>query len=294
MFPNYPEGQYTTKIMDGQTDYYSLLGLARNASVAEIKAAFRKLALAHHPDVNADSAQAHAKFVLIANAYATIGNPERRAAYDRFISGSVSGQTGAARRSDAPEKTVIIRAKPRSAANRDYFENHLNYILWDIGDLLMKDHDWRGNKSYDGNAFRKEALTVLTFIDKWVLEPAGLADHFMDARRLSRIDPRAWINTIGVKETNGARGAHAPFTNAENYYYNIRTRMNKYLEKMDALDLFVPLVSDAQEIRIVDALIETQKLSFHYIAYMKAIVDGTHTGPVPAFPHSNSAFDWPK
>jgi len=300
--------------MDGQTDYYALLGLERKVTAGEIKNAYRRLALAHHPDVNADSAEAHARFVLIANAYSTLGDPARRTAYDRFIAGSTtekaaspaqahgparpdSAQAAAAERNAAPEKSVIVRAKPLSGHNRDYFENQLNYILWDIGDLMMKDHDWRGNKSYDAYAFRKEALVVLTFIDKWVLESAGLADHFMDARRLGRIDPRTYINTIGTK---GTPGTHTPFTSAENYYYDIRKRMNKYLEKIDTMDLLAPLASSAPigtgapEIRIIDALIETQKLSFHYIAYLKAIIDGTHAGAVPAFAHAHSIFTWPE
>jgi len=294
--------------MDGQTDYYALLGLDPGVTAKEIKNAYRKLALAHHPDVNADSAKAHARFVLIANAYSTLGDPARRTAYDRFRSGterSSAAQTAAAeQRAEgqrvAPEKNALVRAQPRASYNRDYFENHLNYVLWDIGDLMMKDHDWRGNKSYDGNALRKGALTVLTFIDRWVLESAGLADHCMDARRLGRIDPRTYINTIGTNGPNGRRGAHAPFTSAENYYYDIRKRMNKYLEKIDSLDLFATLdtsatlVSSAPEIRVVDALVESQNLSFHYIAYLKAILGGTHSGPIPAFPHSHSIFNWPE
>ena len=324
--------------MDGQTDYYTLLGLARNAPAAEIKNAYRKLALTHHPDMNADSAEAHARFILIGNAYSTLGDPARRTAYDRFITGSTqrraassvqsaspvqadktaqanapraaSSEQAAPERRTAPdkgathEKNTIVRSKPQGAANHDYFENHLNYILWDLGDLLMKDHDWRGNKSYDGNAFRKEALTVLTFIDKWVLECAGLADYFLDARKLGHVDPRNYINTIGAKD---APGTHAPFTSTQNYYYNIRMRMNKYLEKIDAIDLFATIVtnrpdgtsaqssqSGAPGIRVIDALVETQKLSFHYIAYLKAIIDGTHTGPIPAFTHSSSLFNWPE
>jgi len=295
--------------MDGQTDYYALLGLARNASAGEIKTAYRHLALAHHPDMNADTAEAHARFVLIANAYSTLGDPARRTAYDRFLTGSVSeradvpGQAdktapgSAAGQRAAPGKSAIVRAKPRGSHNRDYFENHLNYILWDIGDLMMKDHDWRGNKSYDGSAFRREALVVLTFIDKWVLESAGLTDHFMDARKLGRIDPRTYINSIGTNGTTGTREAHAPFTSVENYYYDIRKRMNKYLEKIDTLDLLAPISEIAPistNIRIIDALVETQKLSFYYIAYLKAIIDGTHTGPVPAFTHSHPIFNWQK
>jgi molecular chaperone DnaJ len=66
-----------------ETDYYELLGLARGASDAEIKRAFRKLAQQWHPDVNA-SPEAHARFKEINEAYQVLSDPERRQAYDMF------------------------------------------------------------------------------------------------------------------------------------------------------------------------------------------------------------------
>lgn len=60
------------------TDHYATLGVAKNASQDEIKKAFRKLASQHHPDKGGDTA----KFQAIQAAYDTLGNPEKRAAYD--------------------------------------------------------------------------------------------------------------------------------------------------------------------------------------------------------------------
>jgi len=60
------------------TDHYATLGVAKNASQDEIKRAFRKLASQHHPDKGGDTA----KFQAIQSAYDTLGNPEKRAAYD--------------------------------------------------------------------------------------------------------------------------------------------------------------------------------------------------------------------
>src|SRR5690606_8250994 len=62
-------------------DYYQVLGVERNASQAEIKKAYRKLAHEHHPDV-ASHAGAEDRFKDIAEAYATLKDPEKRAAYD--------------------------------------------------------------------------------------------------------------------------------------------------------------------------------------------------------------------
>ncbi len=64
-------------------DYYAILGVARNADEATIKKAYRKLAHKYHPDVSKDP-QGEAKFKEIAEAYATLKDPEKRAAYDQL------------------------------------------------------------------------------------------------------------------------------------------------------------------------------------------------------------------
>jgi curved DNA-binding protein len=64
-------------------DYYASLGLERGASDADIKKAYRKLAHKYHPDVSKDPG-AEAKFKEVAEAYQTLKDPEKRAAYDRL------------------------------------------------------------------------------------------------------------------------------------------------------------------------------------------------------------------
>ena len=64
-------------------DYYEILGLGRNASNDEIKAAFRKLARQYHPDVNKEDG-AEEKFKEINEAYGVLSDPEKRTRYDRF------------------------------------------------------------------------------------------------------------------------------------------------------------------------------------------------------------------
>ena len=66
------------------SNHYETLGLEKTATSAEIKAAYRKLAMKHHPDRNqGDGAKAsEAKFKEIADAYETLIDPEKRAAYD--------------------------------------------------------------------------------------------------------------------------------------------------------------------------------------------------------------------
>lgn len=65
-------------------DPYEVLGVARNATDAEVKAAFRRLATKHHPDRNPDDPGAQDRFKAANAAYQILGDPEKRAAYDRF------------------------------------------------------------------------------------------------------------------------------------------------------------------------------------------------------------------
>ncbi len=69
--------------MPPKRDYYEVLGVARNADAKAIKSAYRKLAREYHPDVS-DSANAHERFQEIGEAYAVLGEPEKRARYDQF------------------------------------------------------------------------------------------------------------------------------------------------------------------------------------------------------------------
>src|SRR3954470_24777873 len=65
------------------TDYYAALGVERGASSADIKKAYRRLAQKYHPDVSKEP-DAEAKFKEVAEAYQTLKDPEKRAAYDEL------------------------------------------------------------------------------------------------------------------------------------------------------------------------------------------------------------------
>ena len=65
------------------TDYYALLGVSRDASPEDIKKAYRRLARKYHPDVSKEK-DAEEKFKAIAEAYQTLSDREKRAAYDQL------------------------------------------------------------------------------------------------------------------------------------------------------------------------------------------------------------------
>jgi len=78
-------------------DYYTVLGVERGASEDELKKAYRKLAMKHHPDRNPDDKGAEAKFKEAKEAYEILTDPRKRAAYDQFGHAGVDPSMGGGR-----------------------------------------------------------------------------------------------------------------------------------------------------------------------------------------------------
>jgi molecular chaperone DnaJ len=77
-------------------DYYEILEVSKTASETEIKTAYRKLAIQHHPDKNPDNPAAEEKFKEAAEAYSVLSDSQKRAAYDRFGHQGVGAGAGGA------------------------------------------------------------------------------------------------------------------------------------------------------------------------------------------------------
>jgi DnaJ-class molecular chaperone len=87
-----------------EKDYYSILGVKEDASEAEIKSAYRKLALKYHPDKNPGDKKAEETFKKISEAYYTLGDPKRRKEYDNLRRmGGFTGDFSSARGFDFSE-----------------------------------------------------------------------------------------------------------------------------------------------------------------------------------------------
>ena len=80
--------------MAEKRDYYEVLGVDKNASEAEIKRAYRKVAKKYHPDMNPGDKEAEEKFKEAAEAYDVLSNEDKRARYDQFGHAGMGGAAG--------------------------------------------------------------------------------------------------------------------------------------------------------------------------------------------------------
>ena len=74
-----------------EKDYYQVLGVAKNATAAEIKKAYRKLAQQHHPDANPGNVEAEERFKEISAAHDVIGDEDKRKQYDQVRDMAAAG-----------------------------------------------------------------------------------------------------------------------------------------------------------------------------------------------------------
>ncbi|RLZ12200.1 molecular chaperone DnaJ [Faecalibacter macacae] len=80
--------------MSNKRDFYEILGVSKSANAAEIKKAYRKLAIKFHPDKNPDDKEAEEKFKEAAEAYEVLSDDNKRARYDQFGHAGMGGAAG--------------------------------------------------------------------------------------------------------------------------------------------------------------------------------------------------------
>ncbi|MEO6038036.1 MAG: DnaJ domain-containing protein, partial [Saprospiraceae bacterium] len=90
-------------------DYYEILGVAKGAGADEIKKAYRKKALEHHPDRNPDDKSAEGKFKEAAEAYDVLSDEDKKARYDRYGHAGVENMGGGAAGFQGMDMDDILR-----------------------------------------------------------------------------------------------------------------------------------------------------------------------------------------
>ncbi len=282
--------------MSAYISFYEILDVCEEASVEEIKTAFRRLALIHHPDKNNNSPESEAKFIILYQAYSILSDPEKREEYNTYLRNSSVLNNRQSK--TAPGGLKIHSALPGKeginygSLNRIFAQ--LNFILWEIEDFLrisgatlQKINEYRTpgrrglvdhksfdgwEKEYSGKQLWRYVLDILIFIDKWVLAPSGFPDYFLSARNLKGAGFEEYIKNISLKPENLE---HRPFVGLRDYFYNIRKRMDKFMNST-SLESIMQLLPEFG-IRKIDCIFEALNFAMHNIGCIHGIMAGKMT-----------------
>lgn len=263
--------------MNTYISLYEILGLQQNANTEDVKHAFRRLALIHHPDKNNNSPQSQAVFIELRHAFEVLTDPIKRAEYDGYLAASAALKEW---QRTAAKKPLTLPDLGGTLRPYEALLTRFNYLLWDIEDFV----DPRRGRNFPDPVFAENLLfKTLIFIDKWVLTPFGFPDYFAAARRMNGIDPALY-----AAQTTRSETAHSPFVNLADYFYNIRKRMNQFLEKTRPAALLKAL--PGSDIRLADCLIEAENYTVHCLSCLMAVKQGAYPD-IGAFVHSRAEFE---
>lgn len=172
----------TVDIPDSNVDYYQLLCVTKSATDAEIKSAYRDLAVRYHPDLNPDDAHAEEMFKAIAEAYGILSDPEKRHAYDEF------GQQGLIKY----ESIVLLTIGTLYGTSLKLFSNGYHHVARPDSYMRLTIESGR-HHMYLGNA--KRNLLQLKFVPD---PPRGVSWSMQYLYRLDG-NPRLHSDSIRLK-----------------------------------------------------------------------------------------------
>lgn len=245
-------------------NYYKILEIENGASISEVKHAYRRLALLYHPDHNVKDAKESYAFLYITNAYKVLSNELVKKEYDDYLKKSKGNQN---------RYTDSNRIKQIEDGNDYSFD--MNSILWDIEEVIGKSEE---------KLINLLTIRILAFIEKWVLIPNGLPDYFSTARKLPQRDPY-----IVGKELLERTNKYLEYASISDYYFDIRKRMNIFLEKKYSNSLFEEI--DSLGIRKIDAIIETQNVSQYLLGKIFSYFSNNKIDLNEKYKYSNKIYE---
>jgi curved DNA-binding protein CbpA len=263
--------------METTRNCYEILNVRPDASIDEIKASFRKLALIHHPDKNNNSRESQIIFKIIYNAYETLKTEKNRREYDTYLKASsiIKHTSNNMNKKPAfPKKVVNAAWSVKNICTQCHF------ILWEIEDILRAAQKIPANTIYGGRTIHQWVLKILLFFDTWVLEPAGCIDYFYEARNIKN----RRVSDMFKRGFDSA--GHRPYANIYDYFYEIRKRMEKFLNKVRINDL----LKHNDTTTLIDNIFEAFRLSYHYLGSLQLIIKNKSTTIAP-FIYSNKHYD---
>jgi hypothetical protein len=169
-----------------------------------------------------DSSESSQEFIILRNAFETI---MVQSAASLSENGAISNPA----KENQNRRAASVGSNSHSTSFDRRFSQQLNWLLWDVEDLFRTNRKSR-NSAYFGDDVLRDILRVLVLLDKYILSSLGFHDHFMTARNLPQIDPE---NYLGMFESGRVGEPHMPYTSVENYFFDIRKRMNSLLEEVD-------------------------------------------------------------
>lgn len=249
--------------MTGYRSHYEILKIPADASLDEVKHAFRTLSKIHHPD-KSDAPGSGAYYTLILGAYQVLSSEKTRAEYDRFLKKSTFLET--------QRKIRPLRIHSEKELFAGILPGMINMTLWELEELVSRRE----------TAANPYILEILTFLDKWILTPRGYKDYYAESRRLPSLDPRLLVRLLGGPRTDEFR---LPYTGVEDYFYALRKRANSFISDLDFREgsgtgLDGDLFRDGKEFH---------NLAVHYLSYL---LDDRPVNPVeiPGYAYSDTRY----
>lgn len=209
-------------------DYYAILRLPRTAALDDIKTSFRSLAKEFHPDKCGNTAAAQIFFRSILEAYKTLSDTEFKQIYDSYINNS------------KVINTLLSDPRDKGTSTLNILKSQLNYILWELEDILREIRSSLYRNRDRSRIMETYLMNLLTELDRNILSPSDMGDHYFSARKLDISEPYTPVSrTLNPQ--------HPPYTGIEDYYFQIRKRTNLFIDKVNESDMSSLLMDSLYE-----------------------------------------------